>query len=142
MVPDLGGLRIVVTGRMGLAIAVAGLRRGADVTLISSPPDPTVLGLRFVPISTVASLRAAVLRACANAHIVVMAAAVSDFEPVPDFMHEVGEHVFKVDFSAFEALPLLKADAAHCVLDYTLAAYRRWRDGARVGVVSAETPRA
>lgn len=140
MLPDLGGLRIVVTaggtaepidavrvitnlstGKMGLALAVASLRRGADVTLISSAPDPTVLGLRFVRMSTVASLRGAVLRECAHADIVVMAAAVSDFrpvaprtdkirktgeplriefEPVADFLHEVPDDVFRVGFSA------------------------------------------
>jgi phosphopantothenoylcysteine decarboxylase/phosphopantothenate--cysteine ligase len=109
------------TGKMGTAIAHAALRRGASVTLISSAGDPGLPGLRFVTMSTVESLRAAVLRACTDADVLIMAAAVSDFRPVataaqklkktgnrltieleevPDFLREVPPPVFKVGFAA------------------------------------------
>jgi phosphopantothenoylcysteine decarboxylase/phosphopantothenate--cysteine ligase len=110
------------TGKMGTAMAEAALRRGASVTLISSAPNPTLYGLRFVPMTTIESLRVAVLRECAGADIVVMAAAVSDFRPmvahphkikkktdgrltiefeqVADFLHEIADPVFKVGFAA------------------------------------------
>jgi phosphopantothenoylcysteine decarboxylase/phosphopantothenate--cysteine ligase len=107
------------SGKMGFALARAALQMGASVTLISTRGDDG-LDATFVPVSTVASLRDAVLHACIGADVLVMAAAVSDFrpvapadqkikkagritielEPVEDFIHEVPASVFKVGFAA------------------------------------------
>ncbi len=148
-VEDLAGLRMVVTaggtaeaidavrvitnlstGKMGHALAQAAAARGAAVTLISSAADPTILGVKYVPMSDVADLRQAVLTRSGDADMVVMAAAVSDFrpvqrvadkiaktgerltidfEPVPDFMGEVPLPVFKVGFAAETAARLRQA---------------------------------
>ena len=109
------------TGKMGTAIAQAALGRGASAALISSAPNPGLLGLRFIPMSTVTSLREAVPRECQAVDVLIMAAAVSDFRPVtsdahkikktedrltvefehvPDFVGEVPASVFKVGFAA------------------------------------------
>jgi phosphopantothenoylcysteine decarboxylase/phosphopantothenate--cysteine ligase len=189
------------TGKMGNALARVALTGGAEVTLISSAADPTLFGLRFVPMQTVESLRRALVRECANADLVLMAAAVSDFkpvarrtdkikktgerlvlefEPVPDFMHDVDDDVFKVGFAAecgdaaSKAAPKLdrhgfqiicanpidepgsgfgsdtnrvtiverglpktelpclpKTEVAERILDYTKAAFARWRRAGR-----------
>lgn len=69
------------SGKMGYAIAEAARDRGAKVTLVSASnlPDPAAVDVKKV--QTVAEMRNAVLNACANATVVIMAAAVSDFRP-------------------------------------------------------------
>jgi phosphopantothenoylcysteine decarboxylase / phosphopantothenate---cysteine ligase len=68
------------SGKMGYGLAVAALRRGAAVTLISGP---TALippaGAVFVPVQTAEEMREAVLHHLENATIVVKAAAVADY---------------------------------------------------------------
>ena len=70
------------SGKMGYAIAAAGLRRGARVTLVSGP---TALvppaGASFVPVQTAEEMREAVLHHAATATIVIKAAAVGDYRP-------------------------------------------------------------
>ena len=100
-VKDLAGERVLVTagptrepvdpvrylsnrssGKMGYAIALAALRRGADVVLVSGPtaltPPP---GAVFVPIQTAEEMREAALQHASTATIVIKAAAVADYRP-------------------------------------------------------------
>jgi len=70
------------SGKMGYALARAGVRRGAAVTLISGPtflPPPS--GARVVRVKTAAEMRQAVLEEFPGATAVVMAAAVADYSP-------------------------------------------------------------
>jgi phosphopantothenoylcysteine decarboxylase / phosphopantothenate---cysteine ligase len=71
------------SGKMGYALARAGLRRGAEVVLVSGPTalDPP-LGARFVPVTTAAEMRGAVLEEFAACTTAIMAAAVADYRPV------------------------------------------------------------
>ena len=139
---DLEGRRIVVTaggtqepidpvrvitnrssGKMGYALAEAARDRGSDVVLVAAPtalPDPAGIAVRHV--TTVASMREAVLEACQGADALIMAAAVSDYRPAeiaprkikkgeddnmvlrlvknPDFFLECPEGVLRVGFAA------------------------------------------
>lgn len=147
---DLAGKRVVVTaggtqepidpvrvitnrssGKMGYAIAEAARDRGADVTLVTTPTAlPRPVGMRTLSVETVAQMRQAVLAACKDADVLVMAAAVSDFRPAevaghkikkgadaagmslrlvrnPDFFLEVPPGVLRVGFAA-ESEDLLK----------------------------------
>lgn len=70
------------TGKMGYAIAVAAMRRGADVTLVSgktalAPPA----GVRVVPVVSAADMAQAVKEAAPEQDIIVKAAAVADYRP-------------------------------------------------------------
>ncbi len=68
------------SGKMGYGLAVAALRRGAAVTLISGPTALTPpAGAVFVPVQTAEEMREAVLHHLAHATIVVKAAAVADY---------------------------------------------------------------
>jgi phosphopantothenoylcysteine decarboxylase/phosphopantothenate--cysteine ligase len=71
------------SGKMGYALARAALRRGAEVVLVSGPTalEPPA-GVRTIPITTAAEMRAAVLKEFAACTAVVMAAAVADYRPV------------------------------------------------------------
>jgi len=106
---DLKGLKIMVTagptteyidpvryitnrssGKMGYALALAALRRGAKVVLISGPtplkPPP---GLIFCPVKTAEEMRQAVFDHREGCHVIIKAAAVSDYRPKETAGHKV-----------------------------------------------------
>jgi phosphopantothenoylcysteine decarboxylase/phosphopantothenate--cysteine ligase len=67
---------------MGVAIAAAAWRRGADVTLVAGPlaVDPPV-GVAVTHVETAAEMRDAVAAHVRDADVLVMAAAPADFRP-------------------------------------------------------------
>ncbi|OGQ79977.1 MAG: phosphopantothenoylcysteine decarboxylase [Deltaproteobacteria bacterium RIFCSPLOWO2_12_FULL_60_19] len=70
------------SGKMGYALAQVGLRRGAEVTLVSGPTTlPLPQGAKVVRVGTAAEMRAAVLKEFPQATVVLMAAAVADYRP-------------------------------------------------------------
>ncbi|WNI33091.1 bifunctional phosphopantothenoylcysteine decarboxylase/phosphopantothenate--cysteine ligase CoaBC [Streptomyces sp. ITFR-6] len=99
--PDLAGRHVVISaggtrepldpvrylgnrssGKQGYALARTAVARGARVTLIEANtglPDPS--GADIVRVGTATQLREAVLKAAADADVVVMVAAVADFRP-------------------------------------------------------------
>jgi phosphopantothenoylcysteine decarboxylase/phosphopantothenate--cysteine ligase len=110
------------SGKMGFALAEAAKARRARVTLITTvqPPNPGDFD-RVVSVETVAEMRNAVLEACANADVLIMAAAVSDYRvknpatkkikkkggnltlelvQTEDFLLEVPDDVVKIGFAA------------------------------------------
>jgi phosphopantothenoylcysteine decarboxylase/phosphopantothenate--cysteine ligase len=69
------------SGRMGVAVAAEAKRRGADVTLVySNGVAPAPAGVEVIPAPTAADLGREML-ARADADVLVMAAAVSDYTP-------------------------------------------------------------
>jgi phosphopantothenoylcysteine decarboxylase/phosphopantothenate--cysteine ligase len=69
------------SGRMGIAIAAEAKRRGAEVTLVyANGVAPAPEGVEIVPAPTAADVGREML-ARADADVVVMAAAVSDYRP-------------------------------------------------------------
>lgn len=138
---DLAGRKVVVTaggtrepidpvryvgnyssGKMGYAVAEAARDRGAEVVLVSAPTAlPTPFGVRLVSVGRAVEMRDAVRRECRSAEVLVMAAAVADYQPVataaqkikrgsptltlelertPDILAEAGEGFLKVGFAA------------------------------------------
>ncbi|MCX4849242.1 bifunctional phosphopantothenoylcysteine decarboxylase/phosphopantothenate--cysteine ligase CoaBC [Streptomyces sp. NBC_00893] len=99
--PDLAGRHVVISaggtrepldpvrylgnrssGKQGYALARTAVARGARVTLVEANtglPDPA--GADVLHAGTAVQLREAVLKAAADADVVVMAAAVADFRP-------------------------------------------------------------
>ena len=72
------------SGKMGYAIAAAAARRGASVVLVSGPVDlPVPYGVEVIRVTTGAEMQDATLQACRGADALFMAAAVSDYVPVP-----------------------------------------------------------
>jgi phosphopantothenoylcysteine decarboxylase/phosphopantothenate--cysteine ligase len=70
------------SGKMGVAIARAAWRRGADVTLIAGHVDIPLPGeLTTVRAETVEEMSNSVAKALPSADVLVMAAAASDFRP-------------------------------------------------------------
>jgi phosphopantothenoylcysteine decarboxylase / phosphopantothenate---cysteine ligase len=78
------------SGRMGVALAEAALKRGADVTLVAANvtlalPD----GLRVVRVETAAQLLAACSEEFPSCDVLLMAAAVADFRPAAPAEHKI-----------------------------------------------------
>lgn len=70
------------SGKMGYALARQGVRRGAEVTLVSGPTSlPPPGGVRLLSVMTAAEMRQAVLKEFPSATVVLMAAAVADYHP-------------------------------------------------------------
>jgi phosphopantothenoylcysteine decarboxylase / phosphopantothenate---cysteine ligase len=70
------------SGKMGIAIAKAAWRRGADVTLIAGHVDvPIPSELATVRAETVTEMAESVARSLSKADVLVMAAAPADFRP-------------------------------------------------------------
>jgi phosphopantothenoylcysteine decarboxylase / phosphopantothenate---cysteine ligase len=70
------------SGRMGLALAAAAARRGADVTLVAANvalAEPA--GVRRIDVQTATELAAAVGREFGRCQVLLMAAAPADFRP-------------------------------------------------------------
>ena len=129
------------SGKMGYAIAEAARDRGATTVLVAAPnglPDP--VGIEMVHVESALHMRDAVAAACADAHAVIMAAAVADWRPSaaadrkikkssddrwtielsknPDILAEIGrEGLVKVGFAAesedLEANALAKLREKH-----------------------------
>lgn len=70
------------SGKMGVAIAEAAWRRGADVTLIAGPLGvPAPSGVQVEHVQSTADMHDAIARHLPGADVLVMAAAPSDFRP-------------------------------------------------------------
>ncbi len=70
------------SGRMGVAIAAAAWRRGAQVTLIHGPlAIPAPAGVDAIAVTSTAEMRDAVAAALPAADALIMAAAPADFRP-------------------------------------------------------------
>jgi phosphopantothenoylcysteine decarboxylase/phosphopantothenate--cysteine ligase len=106
---DLAGRRVLVTaggtqepidpvryitnassGKQGYAIAEAARDRGADVVLITTPTALAVpFGVRAVPVRRAQELLAAVDAELPDADVLIMAAAVADFQPANAAGHKI-----------------------------------------------------
>jgi phosphopantothenoylcysteine decarboxylase / phosphopantothenate---cysteine ligase len=70
------------SGKMGVAIAAAAWRRGADVHLIAGPLSvPAPVGVAVTDVETAAEMRDAVAAQLREADVLIMAAAPADFRP-------------------------------------------------------------
>ena len=106
------------SGRMGYALAVEALCRGAEVTLVSAnvrlEPPP---GASVIQVKTAAELADACARAFPESDVLLMAAAVADFRPAAPAAH-------KLKKTSTEAPTRIELESTEDVLT-ALAAQRR-----------------
>jgi phosphopantothenoylcysteine decarboxylase/phosphopantothenate--cysteine ligase len=70
------------TGKMGVALAAAAWRRGANVTLVAGPMAvPPPVGVTHVAVQSTTEMRDAVAERLGTADLLVMAAAPADYQP-------------------------------------------------------------
>ncbi|MEP6763061.1 MAG: bifunctional phosphopantothenoylcysteine decarboxylase/phosphopantothenate--cysteine ligase CoaBC [Gemmatimonadaceae bacterium] len=109
---ELNGKRVVVTagptrepidpvrfmtnrssGKMGVEIAAAAWRRGAEVTLIAGPLEvATPPSVRVVSVETTSQMQDAVIKALSTANVLVMAAAPADFTAANPANQKIKKH--------------------------------------------------
>jgi phosphopantothenoylcysteine decarboxylase/phosphopantothenate--cysteine ligase len=70
------------SGKMGYALALAAIKAGHKVTLISASDLQPPVGVDFVGVGSAAEMFAAVKKSFAKCDCLIMAAAVSDYTPV------------------------------------------------------------
>lgn len=70
------------SGKMGVAIAEAAWRRGADVTLVAGPMSVAApVGVTHVAVQSTTEMRDAVASRLGSANVLVMSAAPADYQP-------------------------------------------------------------
>jgi phosphopantothenoylcysteine decarboxylase/phosphopantothenate--cysteine ligase len=129
---DLAGHRVVVTagptrepidpvrflsnpssGRQGFALAQAALDRGGTVTLIAGPtPLPTPIGAERLDVTSAQEMHDATLAACADAELLLMAAAVADYRPDSAAQHKIKKAESDLSLSLVRTPDILSAIAA------------------------------
>ena len=70
------------SGKMGYALALAAIKAGHKVTLISASDLQPPVGVDFVGVDSAAEMLAAVKKVFAKCDCLIMAAAVSDYTPI------------------------------------------------------------
>ncbi len=102
------------SGRMGVAVAAAAWRRGADVVLVAGPlADPPPVGARVDHVETVGQMRDAIADEIATSDVLIMAAAPADFRPAAVAPGKIRKR---------DRVPELALDAAPDILRETRAA--------------------
>jgi len=80
------------SGKMGFAIAAEAVRRGADVTLVAGPTSVTPPDVsELVRVRSADQMRDAVMTRLAAADVIVMAAAVADYQPAHQEAHKIAK---------------------------------------------------
>ncbi|MCD6016305.1 MAG: coaBC [Solirubrobacterales bacterium] len=112
------------SGRMGLALAAAAARRGADVTLIAAnvslPPPP---GVRTVEVETTAELAAAVAAEFRAVHVLLMAAAPADFRAASPEAEKISREADPMRLALEPTEDILAGVAADRRADQTLVGF-------------------
>jgi len=81
------------SGKMGIALAAAAARRGAEVTLVAANVNlPEPAGVRRIDVVTAADLAAAVAAEFDASDVLLMAAAVADFRPAAPEETKISRH--------------------------------------------------
>jgi len=129
---DLAGRRVLVTaggtreqidpvrfvgnrssGRMGVALAEAAARRGAEVTLIAANVAlPVAAGVERVDVTSAAELEDATAKAFGGADLLLMAAAVADFRPADPNPGKLARE----EGSPISGMPILNVDQAQNII--------------------------
>jgi len=111
-VEDLDAVRFISnrsSGKMGYAIAGEAERRGAEVVLISGPtqlePPP---GVEFIQVRSAREMAAAVFERFPTTDAVIMAAAVSDYQPAEFFDGKIKKDCQALQLSLVPTPDILK----------------------------------
>jgi phosphopantothenoylcysteine decarboxylase / phosphopantothenate---cysteine ligase len=127
--PALSGLRVVVTaggtrepidpvrfignrssGKMGNELAAAALRHGAEVTLVTAAPPPSLQpGLDVITVETAGEMHAAVRAALPGARVLIMAAAVADWRPLDVAPHKLKKGAATMTIDLVPTVDILRA---------------------------------
>jgi len=100
------------SGKMGYALAEAAIEAGAEVTLISGPvnlepPERCTV----IPVISAADMHSATMSACADANILIAAAAVADYRPVTVATQKMKKHADAITLELEKNVDIVSAAA-------------------------------
>jgi phosphopantothenoylcysteine decarboxylase/phosphopantothenate--cysteine ligase len=111
------------SGKMGYALALAAVRRGAHVTLVSGPVELAApQGTDLVPVRSAEQMHRAVLEHLPGASVVIMAAAVADYRPVAPTTKKIKRRPGPMTLE-LESTPDILADVARQKSDRILVGF-------------------
>jgi phosphopantothenoylcysteine decarboxylase/phosphopantothenate--cysteine ligase len=127
------------SGRMGIALATAAAKRGAEVTLVSANVNPSLLpaGMEHVRVETTQELGEAVRERFADAHVLLMAAAPADFRTVDSAESKISRSKGELDLRLAATEDILAGVAASKRADQTVVGF-----AAETGADAIERARA
>ena len=101
------------SGKMGYALAAAAAEAGAEVTLISGPvnldpPDRC----KLISVISAADMHGATMAACADADILIAAAAVADYRPVTVAAQKIKKNADAVNLELEKNVDIVSAAAS------------------------------
>jgi phosphopantothenoylcysteine decarboxylase/phosphopantothenate--cysteine ligase len=100
------------SGKQGYAVAQAALDQGGEVTLISGPTHLAApAGVELIEVITARDMSAAVLEAVAGADVLIMAAAVADFQPSDPASHKLKRQMGQLEIHLEATSDILEAVA-------------------------------
>jgi phosphopantothenoylcysteine decarboxylase/phosphopantothenate--cysteine ligase len=113
------------SGRMGIALARAAAKRGAEVTLVSANVNPSLLpaGMEHVRVETTQELGEAVRERFADAHVLLMAAAPADFRTVDSAESKISRSKGELDLRLAATEDILAGVAASKRADQTVVGF-------------------
>jgi phosphopantothenoylcysteine decarboxylase/phosphopantothenate--cysteine ligase len=101
------------SGRQGFALAQAALDQGATVTLITGPTSlSTPVGAQRTDVTSAEEMHEVTLPACAEADLLLMAAAVADYRPDTIAPHKIKKAETGLDLHLTRTPDILSAVAA------------------------------
>lgn len=101
------------SGKMGYALAEAAIEAGAQVTLISGPVnlDPPAR-CTLIPVISAAEMHDATMNACADANILIAAAAVADYRPLTAATQKMKKHADAITLELEKNVDIVSAAAS------------------------------
>ena len=101
------------SGKMGYALAEAAIEAGAQVTLISGPVnlDPPAR-CTLIPVISAAEMHDATMTACADANILIAAAAVADYRPLTAATQKMKKHADAITLELEKNVDIVSAAAS------------------------------
>ena len=101
------------SGKMGYALAEAAIEAGAEVTLISGPVNlEPPERCSVIPVISAADMHSATMSACADANILIAAAAVADYRPVTVATQKMKKHADAITLELEKNVDIVSAAAS------------------------------
>ena len=101
------------SGKMGYALAEAAIEAGAEVTLISGPVNlQAPERCTVIPVISAADMHSATMSACADANILIAAAAVADYRPVTVATQKMKKHADAITLELEKNVDIVSAAAS------------------------------
>jgi phosphopantothenoylcysteine decarboxylase/phosphopantothenate--cysteine ligase len=97
------------SGKQGYAIAQSALDAGSEVVLITAPTNLNApVGIQKILVRSAEEMMTATFRACEDADVLIMAAAVADYQPITVKINKIKKNTQGISISLKPTIDILK----------------------------------